>query len=129
MWAAEKAAPYVHSRLSSVNSTISGDDDKPVNVSIGWRKRNVIEGLLGRIMPMMSKVGLLVDNSSPTNMEQVYNILNSDERLSKNAVAAIMGNIDVETGGSFDFMQQQNKGPGYGLFSLKVYKDKSTISL
>ena len=82
-------------------------------------KRNVIEGLLGRIMPMMSKVGLLVDDSSPTNMEQVYNILNSDERLSKNAVAAIMGNIDVETGGSFDFMQQQNKGPGYGLFQFE----------
>ena len=82
-------------------------------------KRNVIEGLLGRIMPMMSKVGLLVDNSSPTNMEQVYNILNSDERLSKNAVAAIMGNIDVETGGSFDFMQQQNQGPGYGLFQFE----------
>ena len=82
-------------------------------------KRNVIEGLLGRIMPMMSKVGLLVDDSSPTNMEQVYNILNSDERLSKNAIAAIMGNIDVETGGSFDFMQQQNKGPGYGLFQFE----------
>jgi len=82
-------------------------------------KRNVIEGLLGKIMPMMSKVGLLVDDSSPTNMEQVYNILNSDERLSKNAVSAIMGNIDVETGGSFDFMQQQNKGPGYGLFQFE----------
>ena len=39
MWAAERAAPYVHSRLSSVNSTISGDDDKPVAVSIGWRKK------------------------------------------------------------------------------------------
>ena len=76
-------------------------------------------GLLGKIMPIMSKVGLLVDDSSPTNMEQVYNILNSDERLSKNAVAAIMGNIDVETGGSFDFMQQQNKGPGYGLFQFE----------
>ena len=79
----------------------------------------MIEGLLGKIMPMMSKVGLLVDDSNPTNMEQVYNILNSDERLSKNAVAAIMGNIDVETGGSFDFTQQQNKGPGYGLFQFE----------
>ena len=39
MWAAERAAPYVHSRLSSVNSTISGDDDKPVAVTIGWRKK------------------------------------------------------------------------------------------
>ena len=39
MWAAERAATYVHSRLSSVNSTISGDDDKPVAVTIGWRKK------------------------------------------------------------------------------------------
>ena len=39
MWAAERAAPYVHSRLSSVNRTISGDDDNPVAVTIGWRKK------------------------------------------------------------------------------------------
>ena len=30
-----------------------------------------------------------------------------------------MGNIDVETGGSFDFEQRQSKGPGYGLFQFE----------
>ena len=39
MWAAKESAPYVHSKLSSVNKTISGDDDKPLTVQIGWRKK------------------------------------------------------------------------------------------
>jgi len=39
MWAAKEAAPFVHSKLSSVNKTISGDEDKPLTVSIGWRKK------------------------------------------------------------------------------------------
>ena len=85
----------------------------------------MIEGLLGKIMPMMANVGLLENDASPTNMDQVYNILNADKRLNKDAVAAIMGNIDVETDGSFDFMQQQyNGGPGYGLFQLEGVQRK-----
>ena len=39
MWAAKESAPYVHSKLSSVNKTISGDEDKPLTVQIGWRKK------------------------------------------------------------------------------------------
>ena len=39
MWAAKEAAPFVHSKLSSVNQTVSGDDDKPITVQIGWRKK------------------------------------------------------------------------------------------
>ena len=39
MWAAERAAPYVHSRLSSVDAKVSGDDSNPVAVTIGWRKK------------------------------------------------------------------------------------------
>ena len=39
MWAAKEAAPFVHSKSASLNTTISGDDDKPVAVTIGWRKK------------------------------------------------------------------------------------------
>jgi|TARA_Y100000114_G_C11650650_1_gene274041 hypothetical protein len=39
MWAAKEAAPFVHSKLQSVNKTIMGDEDKPVAVTIGWRKK------------------------------------------------------------------------------------------
>jgi len=38
--------------------------------------------------------------------------------LSSAAIAGIMGNIDVETGGSFNYEQKQIKGPGYGLFQF-----------
>ena len=38
-WAAKEAAPFVHSKLASVNKTISGDEDKPIAVTIGWRKK------------------------------------------------------------------------------------------
>ena len=39
MWAAKEAAPFVHSKLASDNKTISGDEDKPIAVTIGWRKK------------------------------------------------------------------------------------------
>ena len=39
MWAAKEAAPFVHSKLSSVNQTVSGNDDKPITVQIGWSKK------------------------------------------------------------------------------------------
>jgi hypothetical protein len=40
-------------------------------------------------------------------------------KFSKNAVVGIAANIDVETGGSFNYQQKQLKGgPGYGLFQL-----------
>lgn len=34
------------------------------------------------------------------------------------AIAAILGNIEVETGGSFDYEQRQVKGPARGLFQF-----------
>jgi len=33
-------------------------------------------------------------------------------------ISSIMGNIDVETGGTFDFTQKQDGGSGYGLFQF-----------
>ena len=39
MWAAKEAAPFVHSKLASINKTIMCDEDKPVAVTIGWRKK------------------------------------------------------------------------------------------
>ena len=39
------------------------------------------------------------------------------------ALAGILGNIDVETGGTFDFQQQQKGGNGYGLFQFDFQKE------
>jgi len=41
-----------------------------------------------------------------------------EKGLSSKAVAGIMANIEVETGGSYDYTQKQIKGPGRGLFQL-----------
>jgi len=45
-----------------------------------------------------------------------------DEGYSDTAVSAIMGNIDVETGGSFSHTQQQEGGKGYGILQLDFQK-------
>ena len=37
-------------------------------------------------------------------------------------ISAMLGNIDVETGGTFDFQQQQKGGNGYGLFQYDFHK-------
>lgn len=60
-------------------------------------------------------------------MDTVYNYL-LEKGFSKEAAAGIMGNIDVETGGSYDYQQkQQGGGKGYGLFQFdfmnKYYQD------
>lgn len=40
----------------------------------------------------------------------------------ENAVPAIMGNISVETGGTFDYKQKQKGGSGIGLFQFDAQK-------
>ena len=50
----------------------------------------------------------------------VANELSTKHGLRSEAVAGILGNIDVETGGTFDFTQQQvGGGPGRGLFQFE----------
>ena len=34
-------------------------------------------------------------------------------------ISGLMGNIDIETGGTFNYKQKQNNGPGYGLFQFE----------
>jgi hypothetical protein len=63
----------------------------------------------------------------PTNKSKVQTLL-SDRGFSPEAQAAILGNIAVETGDSFDYQQKQKGGgKGYGLFQfdfMKPYYDK-----
>ena len=60
-------------------------------------------------------------------MDTIYNYL-LEKGFSKEAAAGIMGNIDVETGGSYNYQQKQKGGgKGYGLFQFdfmnKYYQD------
>ena len=71
-------------------------------------------------IPTMQEVRGLLGMSAPqppSRTEFVRNILSS--RYSPQVVAGMMGNIDVETGGTFDPMQKQTKGPGRGLFQME----------
>lgn len=45
-----------------------------------------------------------------------------EKGFTNETVAGILGNIDVETGGSFAYDQQQKGGKGYGLFQLDFQK-------
>jgi len=54
-------------------------------------------------------------------MDDIVEML-KEYNLSPSAMAAIIGNIDVETGGSFDFQQKQRNGNGYGLFQFDFMK-------
>jgi hypothetical protein len=38
MWAAEKAAPFVHPRLASVDQKIKGDGDEPIEIEVKWKE-------------------------------------------------------------------------------------------
>lgn len=56
-----------------------------------------------------------------TMSESIVNKLKA-HGLSDSAIAGIMGNIDVETGGSFDYKTKQKGGKGYGLFQFDYLK-------
>ena len=51
------------------------------------------------------------------NEQRVYNLL-KDKGFTDAQVAGIMGNIAVETGGTFSHTQKQKGGNGYGLFQF-----------
>lgn len=61
--------------------------------------------------------------SSEANRREVESLLR-EEGFNEVAIAAIMGNIEVETGGTFDYTQKQIGRPngGYGLFQLDYQK-------
>ena len=45
-----------------------------------------------------------------------------EKHFTPQGVCGIMGNIDVETGGSFNYQQKQYNGNGYGLFQFDFMK-------
>ena len=49
--------------------------------------------------------------------QDIINIL-KDKGYSDKAIAGILGNIELETGGSFDYAQQEDEGEAYGLFQF-----------
>tara|TARA_R110000737_G_C14181177_1_gene413423 strand:- start:8 stop:508 length:501 start_codon:yes stop_codon:yes gene_type:complete len=52
---------------------------------------------------------------------EVYRLL-KDKGLSPDAIGAVMANIDIETGGTYQHSTQQKGGNGYGLFQFDYMK-------
>ena len=56
------------------------------------------------------------------NMRNVGSTLEKYFGSNPALISAMLGNIDVETGGTFDFRQEQKGGNGYGLFQFDFHK-------
>ena len=59
----------------------------------------------------------VIASQQAANRDAIVKYL-EDKEVPRNAIYGIVGNIDKETGGTFDYQQQQKDGPGYGLFQL-----------
>ena len=59
----------------------------------------------------------VIASQQAANRDAIVKYL-EDKEVPRNAIYGIVGNIDKETGGTFDYQQQQKNGPGYGLFQL-----------
>lgn len=91
-----------------------------------YQKADLTEGgvLLGFLKDRVARVPKADGNLVKKTMNKisVYNTLKNKE-LSKNAITGIMATIDKETGGTYDWQQEETgegrgKGKGYGLFQL-----------
>jgi hypothetical protein len=74
----------------------------------------------------MARLGLNEGGNVNVNISQINNLL-KELGYSKEARAAKLGNIGVETGYTYDYQQKQKNGKGYGLYQLdfqRPYYDK-----
>lgn len=66
---------------------------------------------------LLKKIADILGFSESTPQQEIINIL-KDKGYSNNAISGILANIELETGGTFDYEQQEDEGPGYGLFQF-----------
>ena len=66
---------------------------------------------------LLKKIADILGFSESTPQQEIINML-KDKGYSNNAISGILGNIELETGGSFNYDQQETEGPGYGLFQF-----------
>ena len=66
---------------------------------------------------LLKKIADILGFSESTPQQEIINML-KDKGYSNNAISGILANIELETGGTFDYEQQEDEGPGYGLFQF-----------
>jgi len=124
--------PNVTDEPDEMKSRVTGI---PFNATAEFVQDEEDRALKGQMSRLGFEDGGFVEEALDTLLEeararkqQVYDYLKSRQKefgYSDEAIFGLMGNIDKETGieklgykGSFDYKQQQEDGPGYGLFQL-----------
>ena len=114
----QEVVPVIEEDALGLSSLLGGAKEKAGDL-FEWYKRFSYPELPDQKEDILSDVQIPPEKPTPPTGEQrVFNRLSTRE-LNPSAIAGIMGNIDVETAGSFDFEQRQDKGPGYGLFQFE----------
>ena len=73
-----------------------------------------IDALMNLVQAVKSAVGAGTDSPQ----QEIIDLL-KDKGYSDKAIAGILGNIELETGGTFDYQQKEKgEGEGYGLFQF-----------
>ena len=120
-----KANAFAPEEKDKVFDTLINTIDK----SLRPRQTNELPEIITETKPVFSKKELKEKKENDKkfnnylNRMEVVNYLKQkgeeyNPKFSKNAIVGIAANIDVETGGTYDYQQKQKNGPGYGLFQL-----------
>ena len=89
-----------------------------VSVTVANTQSNMAEGI-GLLQKLKEVLGLVESDSSP--QEQIIDYL-KEKGYSDKATAGILANIELETGGTFDYQQKEKDGNAYGLFQYDFMK-------
>ena len=124
------APPVIEEDALGLSSLLGGAKEKAGDL-FEWYKRFSYPDVPDQKEDILSDVQIPPEKPTPPTGEQrVFSRLSFRE-LNPAAIAGIMGNIDVETGGTFSFDRQEDlykhgdqKGDGYGLFQFTDYKNE-----
>ena len=120
----QEVVPVIEEDALGLSSLLGGAKEKAGDL-FEWYKRFSYPDVPDQKEDILSDVQIPPEKPTPPTGEQrVFSRLSFRE-LNPAAIAGIMGNIDVETAGSFDFEQKQDKGPGYGLFQFEEGHQKA----
>lgn len=125
VWHASSVDPVTHRFLKT-------DTHPTVQKEIGWYKSNDPEAVKYREAYSLVKKGRFwqyVAHDAPVsaqarkNADHVISLLRG-QGLTDKAIAVVMGNIAVETGGDYTYTKRQKGGSGYGLLQFdREHKD------
>ena len=88
-----------------------------VNTTIQKQKEFGMAGI-DTLMNLVQAVKSAVGAGTDSPQQEIIDLL-KDKGYSDKAIAGILGNIELETGGTFDYQQkEEGEGEGYGLFQF-----------